>query len=101
MFHFMKIFTIIFGSLLFLLDTVWLIILTRFMFFKRWDITSQIFKDMTYFWIVFPQYLELILLLVSMILLVHRFQEIEHPIVVAIALNAFALGLFVFIGMKM
>lgn len=87
--------------LLFSFDALLLYVSVRFMFFRRWDVTSRIFQDMTYFRIVSPQYLELILLLASMIVLAHHFQRIEHPIVVAVVLNAFALGLFVFIGMKL
>lgn len=70
------------------------------MFFWRWDVTRRIFESTDYFKLIFPQYLELALLLASMMLLIQSSAKIGHPILIAVILNALALLIVVFVGGK-
>ncbi len=97
----MKILTQILRILLIFVDSIWLFVVARFMFVMRWDVTSRIFEDWISFQVIAPQYLELLMLVLSLTILTFYFRHSKYPIRTSIILNVVACIAAFFVGMHM
>ena len=95
----MKILIQILRIFLILIDSVWLFVVARFMFVMRWDVTSRIFEEWISFQVIAPQYLELLMLALSLTILTFYFHRSRHPIRTSIMLNIVAYIAAFFVGM--